>query len=215
MLVASRVRGTDAPELKAFDDALAKSKLTSLADADRPDLDIALNFALAGHGDRARSLLASFQATVKDTALLRSVQPTVHTILGAIAAAEHKLPDALRELRRGDSLPDGPANSCTRCLSLYLGHAFDAANQPDSAIVAYESYLRLPMSRRYFEAFDPSAVPGIHERLGQLYEAKSNTAKAIEHYNAFIDLWKNADPELQPRVAARRSVVRLTAAEKR
>jgi hypothetical protein len=33
-----------------------------------------------------------------------------------------------------------------------------------------------------------------------MYEAKGNIDKALTHYSAFVDLWKNADPELQPRV---------------
>ena len=61
----------------------------------------------------------------------------------------------------------------------------------------------------------PLRLPAAHERLGQLYEAKGNTAKAVEHYRAFIELWKNADPELQPRVAgARRRLAMLTTSEK-
>jgi hypothetical protein len=51
--------------------------------------------------------------------------------------------------------------------------------------------------------------------LGQLYESMGNIDKAIENYRAFIDLWKNADPDLQPRVAdARKRLARLTAVEK-
>ncbi len=42
-----------------------------------------------------------------------------------------------------------------------------------------------------------------------------NTDKAIENYRAFIELWKNADADLQPRVAdARKRLARLTAVEK-
>jgi len=42
-----------------------------------------------------------------------------------------------------------------------------------------------------------------------------NTEKAAEHFRAFIALWKNADPELQPRVAdARKRLARLTPVEK-
>ena len=37
-------------------------------------------------------------------------------------------------------------------------------------------------------------------------------AKAVEHYRAFINLWKNADAELQPRVA---EATRRIAHEKR
>jgi tetratricopeptide (TPR) repeat protein len=61
---------------------------------------------------------------------------------------------------------------------------------------------------------DPMRLPAIRERLGQLYESMGDTAKAIANYHAFIELWKNADPELQPRVAdARRRLARLTQPE--
>jgi hypothetical protein len=62
---------------------------------------------------------------------------------------------------------------------------------------------------------DPVRVPAIRERLGQLYESMGKTDKAVENYRAFIELWKNADPELQPRVAdARKRLARLTPVEK-
>jgi hypothetical protein len=35
--------------------------------------------------------------------------------------------------------------------------------------------------------------------LGKIYEQQGDTVKAIEHYERFLDLWKNADlalPEL-------------------
>jgi len=42
-----------------------------------------------------------------------------------------------------------------------------------------------------------------------------NTEKAVENYRAFIEIWKSADSELQPRVAdARRRLARLTPVEK-
>jgi len=57
-------------------------------------------------------------------------------------------------------------------------------------------------------------LPAIRERLGQLYEQMGDTAKAVANYHAFIELWKNADPELQPRVAdAKRRLARLTQPE--
>ncbi len=30
--------------------------------------------------------------------------------------------------------------------------------------------------------------------LGKIYEQQGNAANAIEHYNKFLSLWKNADP---------------------
>ena len=39
-----------------------------------------------------------------------------------------------------------------------------------------------------------------YRRLGELYEQRGDTAKAVEYYNEFVELWKDADPELQPQV---------------
>ena len=30
--------------------------------------------------------------------------------------------------------------------------------------------------------------------LGKIYEQQGNNGKAIEHYEKFLDLWKDADP---------------------
>jgi len=137
--------------------------------------------------------------------------------MAEIALAEKKTSDAIHEFRRGDLAPDGPVSSCTLCLPLSLGRAFDAANQPDSAIAAYETFIAMPFPFSYF-SWSPiafGAIPVVHERLGQLYEARGNTEKAAEHNRAFIELWKNADAELQPRVAqARRGLAKLTPVEK-
>jgi hypothetical protein len=37
-------------------------------------------------------------------------------------------------------------------------------------------------------------------RLGELYEHANDARAATEYYGRFVDLWKQADPELQPRV---------------
>jgi len=41
-------------------------------------------------------------------------------------------------------------------------------------------------------------LPPSLRRLGELYEARGDRAKALEYYGRFVDLWKGADPELQP-----------------
>ena len=38
--------------------------------------------------------------------------------------------------------------------------------------------------------------PIYHFRVAGLYEKKGDKAKAIEHYKKFLEIWKNADPDL-------------------
>ena len=133
-----------------------------------------------------------------------------------VALAEGKPQDAIVEFRRADVGYDGaPAHECTPCLALDLARAFDAAGKSDSAAVYFERYLSTPDWLKPAAELDPLRVPAIRERLGQIYESMGKTDKAVEEYRAFIDLWKNADPELQPRVAdARARLARLTPVEK-
>jgi len=39
-----------------------------------------------------------------------------------------------------------------------------------------------------------------HLRLAEIYERQGERQKAREHYARFAELWKDADPELQPLV---------------
>jgi hypothetical protein len=38
--------------------------------------------------------------------------------------------------------------------------------------------------------------PLYHFRVAEIYERKGNKAKAAEHYKKFLEIWKDADPEL-------------------
>jgi hypothetical protein len=52
--------------------------------------------------------------------------------------------------------------------------------------------------------------PEMGAGAGELYEAKGNRQKAVERYSRFVELWRNADPELQPGVREiRERVARL------
>ena len=55
------------------------------------------------------------------------------------------------------------------------------------------------MFRRFFHVIDDSyGLAPTFQRLGELYEARGDRAKALEYYGRLVDLWKGADPELQP-----------------
>ena len=200
------------PALAArVDSVVARIPFGSLPMIDRPYLLAAGMLARVGQPDKARAMLGRYRAEMTDTSIRRVQVAVVHTILAEIALASGKPRDALDEFRRGDIGFDGaPANECAPCLSFDLARAYDAVGKPDSAAVMFETYLSTPSWSKASAEMDGIRLPAIRERLGQLYEGMGNAAKAVENYRAFIELWKNADPELQPRVAdAKRRIARL------
>ncbi len=57
----------------------------------------------------------------------------------------------------------------------------------------------------------PALLPSVYERLGELYEQRGSAERAILSYGRFVELWQDADPELQPRVeVARRAIQALS-----
>jgi eukaryotic-like serine/threonine-protein kinase len=80
----------------------------------------------------------------------------------------------------------------------------------------YERYIATPHWLRLAPPLDPSLLAGMHKRLGELYEGKGDRQKALDHYVKFVELWKNADPELQPKVGeVKRRLARLRDIERR
>jgi tetratricopeptide (TPR) repeat protein len=211
------VRGPSPAISARLDAAIANVAFRELPMVDRPYFQAATALARTASAEKARAMVARYRAEVTDTSIRRWQQALLHDVLGEIALAERKPQEAIVEFRKGDRGYDGfPANECAPCLSFNLARAFDAAGQADSATVMYERYLSTPYWNRLLPDLDPVRVPAIRERLGQIYEAKGNTEKAAENYRAFIELWKNADAELQPRVAeARKRLAKLTPVEKR
>jgi len=202
-------RNTNAGAADRLTAALARYPFDAMALADRPYFAVATAWARIGRPDRAEAIIAAYRSAVTDTALLRVQGAALHTTLGEIALAEHHVDRALAEFRRGDTAYDNrPATECAPCLPLELARAFDAAGQPDSAIAQYETFIATPYYNRLVET-DPLALALAHERLGELYEARGDVARAAAHDQRFIALWANADPDLRPRVAQARE--RLTA----
>ncbi|MFL5617531.1 MAG: hypothetical protein ACJ79A_03950, partial [Gemmatimonadaceae bacterium] len=69
----------------------------------------------------------------------------------------------------------------------------------DSAIANLERYISVPSPGR--ASLDRWLLAPAHKRLGELYEAKGDNARAVSHYTAFVRLWEHADPDMQPKVA--------------
>ena len=196
-----------------LDALLQRTPLRSLPVEQRPYFFVAQLYAWAGKPDRSRAILAQYASEVRDTTLRRSQIPAVQYAQAEIALAEGKPLEALQLFRKSDTLPDGPNGGCGACIHAPIARAFDQARMADSAILSFERFLSIPSNPLSLNTH-PSYLAGTYKRLGELYEQKGNTEKAIEYYRKFVELWKNADPELQPKVTdVRRRLARLTDVE--
>jgi eukaryotic-like serine/threonine-protein kinase len=197
----------------AIDAVLKEHPLSSIPQMQRPYSALIANYAIAGRPDKARAMLAAWDAEPVEPQYRRAIQPARHAVMAEILLAEKKPLEAIKEIWKSDSLPDGPTSQCAHCLDIDLARAYDLANMPDSAIFYWERYLSEPYLRS--AGRDAAYLGGIHKRLGELYEAKGDLDKAESHLTAFIDLWKNADPELKPKVDdAKRRLAAIQARKK-
>jgi tetratricopeptide (TPR) repeat protein len=195
--------------IRRLESALAATPLQSLKPADRDYLGVATVYARAGRPAAARRILAQRAASI-DTARFRAELPLLYRANGEIAIAENRPLDAVREFWKGDSLPDGPYDSCDACTYVNVARAYDHASAADSSIKYFEKFFGSTASTRI--NVDVQVRAPAARRLGELYEGRGDRAKAIHYYRMFTDLWKNADPELQPQVTEVRS--RLARLEK-
>ena len=85
---------------------------------------------------------------------------------------------------------------CPHCGLFEIANAFAKLGQPDSARYYYE--LSLSHTGGYAVLNNVTRRAATYQRLGELYEQAGNRKKAIDNYAKLADLWKNADPELQP-----------------
>jgi tetratricopeptide (TPR) repeat protein len=191
-LVQALYRNDPAAGLKTVEAALKRHPLASLAPINRPYSALASFYAKAGQADRARQLLAEYQSAVPASYRRRDVNR--YRAAGDIGMAEGKAEEALTNYH---AWRDSAA--CTNCALYELGRAYELAKQPDSALVAYQQAVSNPggLGRVFGDAWTLAAT---YRRLGELHEERGDREKAIDSYGKFIDLWKQADPELQPQL---------------
>ncbi|HEY5219337.1 MAG TPA: hypothetical protein VIJ16_05985, partial [Gemmatimonadaceae bacterium] len=193
-------RDRDQQAVHTLDAALAAQPLRSFPADQAPYPQIATLYAMAGRADRARAVLAEMDAAyAHDPSLRAAMRPQQQRALGYVELAENHPLDALKNFRASDSLSDGPADDCPACTAFVLGLAFDRANQPDSAIAEYQRFITVPGGPTSQREGDDLAL--VYKSLGRLYDAKGNVGEAANYYSKFVDLWKNADADLQPQVA--------------
>jgi tetratricopeptide (TPR) repeat protein len=182
--------------------------LDSIAPIERPYDRLVELRAMVGDVPTAKAMLAAFDRRRAEAELLDD-DLTRHAMLGHIALAEQRYDEAVREYSAANG------NRCAICFNPEIARAYDLAGKPDSAIAALESYLTTQTDPIDRTIEDATSLAGSHKRLAELYDAKGNREKAMSHYAEFIELWKNADSDLQPHVQkAKERLAQLQRAEK-
>jgi tetratricopeptide (TPR) repeat protein len=165
-----------------------------------PSLAIAL--ARAGDVATARRLMASADVDAPPALAGYDRRFNLERARGVVALADGRTDEAVRRLQ------SAAQGVCDVCALPDLGRAYEKAGQPDSALAVYQRYADSSSFNR--DQVDGLALAPTLRRLGELFENKGDARKAVEYYEQFVALYKNADPALQPLVAdVRQRIARL------
>jgi hypothetical protein len=202
------VRDNPARGLATLDSTLRAHPIASTPFDRDQSMFAALAYARLGAPAKAREVMSQHQSRLDSLARRREF-PSTARLRGQIALDEGKVDSAIVWFRLGDTEADGlPTNNCTMCTPFFLGYAFDAAKQADSARIYFTQYVDSAGSGHL--QTDRWYLGPVLFRLAELYENAHDAARANEYYGRFVDLWSKADPELMPRVVeARKRIEQL------
>ncbi|MEE8117831.1 MAG: hypothetical protein V3T28_12050, partial [Gemmatimonadales bacterium] len=182
----------------------------ALADTVVPYSLFAGMFSRVGHSERASEMLAVAREQAEagddppDPWAFKALEGTI-----ALAAGEPVRAGRLyREFR-----DEAPFCNLPVCMLFEIGVAFDSAGVADSTIHYFERLLNEPAWGRL--GTDARERPVVLRRLGELYEERGDSERAVEHYANFVELWENADADLQPIVADVRARIARLVGERR
>jgi tetratricopeptide (TPR) repeat protein len=185
------VQGDTASALALIETELARYPLSEMSIADRPYDRLIIFFSLAGAADRARALLAEYEREAEPKRETQQFQ----RLLGEIAFADGDYQTAASHFEQADS------GLCLLCALPGLARTYDQAGEADAALATFERYVTTPFFDRLL-SMDQYVLGPSYERLGQLYDERGDQENAARNYAQFVELWREADSELQPRVQA-------------
>ncbi len=202
-LMRLRYLGDPPGALATIEAALKRHPLASMPASDRPYPILAAVYAAVGQPARARGLMAEYEREIPEP--VRRGQSGRHAAAAMIALSDGRVQDAVTGFRAWHD-----EDSCAACGLYELGRAYDRAGQSDSALAVYER--AVAANGMSLLADQATSLGLMYKRIGELYDQRGDAARARDYYGRFVDLWKGADPELQPLVRdVRARIVRLTA----
>ena len=199
-------RGDRRAAMARLNEVLRASPVERLAPREQPLARLILTAAQVGDRQRAEALTAEFALNPGMSAGRARTYMRNFTRGAVLAMRDETLPQAIAAFRRAEH------GICGYCAHVAMAGAFDRMGLPDSALTYYEKWAGAGEADWYGPGVYNIWQPLAFFRMGELYEAKGERAKAVDFYGRFADLWRDADPALQPRVReAKRRLANLVA----
>jgi tetratricopeptide (TPR) repeat protein len=204
----SRLEGPGPEIERRLDDALRRFPTDKMNPLDPNYLWMASSAAWAGRTALAKELVARWNAARPKDIPVDSAN--LDWVLGDIALGEHRYADAARLQGRVQDLLPGLENPYP-----HHAHPHDLLGNADSAIALYQAFLRR-VTDLDFRLFwlEPAHLSETYEALGRNFEGRGQADSAAKYYQALLDLWKNAEPALEPKRKAVREALARVAGEK-
>lgn len=202
----SLVAGDRDGALQILDSLVASGAVERLPFLDRPYSGLTSAYTNAGRVDKAHVYLAQLEKQSAGDRDLRKGQ-TLREARADVAIAERRWDDAIRE-------SSSALGRCLHCLTIRRAAAWDGRGNADSALALYERFAKSAQrDPKTHATMDEFALPAAWRRIGELSEARGDAAAAAGAYEHFVNMWKDADLELQPQLRdVRRRITRLQSA---
>jgi len=113
-----------------------------------------------------------------------------HHLIGMVELEKENFSKAAENFKDALSLESYDPLTWSATFIDSLAFAYYRAGDLDKALEEYERLTSLTTGR----IDDGHIYAKSYYMLGKIYEKKGQKAKAIEHYDKFLDLWKDADP---------------------
>jgi len=151
---------------------------------------------------RKKEALQFLQLLERGTMNDQEKEAFIHLIKGALARTEKKFVEAIAHFKEANELVrylvHPPPYVYHPVLSFVaMAEVYEQNNQLDSAIESWQEIIAQKI-RAFLPSFSlgPSAWVKSHYHLGRLYQKKGDFELAIQLYQKFLELWKDADPGL-------------------
>jgi serine/threonine-protein kinase len=204
----SRLEGPGPGLERRLDESLRRFPTDKMNPLDPNYLWMASSAAWSKRTALAKELVARWNAARPKEVPVDSAG--IDWVLGDIALSEGRYAEAARlHGRAGDLLP-GAEN-----MYPHRAHPYDLLGHADSAIALYQAYLSR-VTQLDFRLFwlDPAHLVETYEALGRNFELRGQADSSAKYYQALLDLWKNAEPALEPKRNVLREALARVSGEK-